>query len=231
MYIRRFFAIFSLILVGGILVACGSDDDDAEPTATVAATEVAEADVEPTVIATEAVGDATPVSSPVATPVIDVATPDATVAAVMDAPLEATPDATAEADVSVPALPVAEEDASPESAEPEPTSVPMASINGTLTLDGRAQQDYSISDEGCVGLGEWRQLKPGTQVIVRDATGTVVDISQLEAGPADDTCSWSFSIEVPGADYFSISIPMVTEVWFDQNDPAVQSGELELFVP
>lgn len=267
MDIRRLFAICALILVGGILVACGADDEDAEPTATTAPTTAPiEADAEPTAAMTDEVADASPAATPAmpdatpaladatpalahATPVGEieaspiaspgaspVASPDASpisspvASPVTDDPAdmagEATPAALVDSEAAAPSQPLEEE-----AHEPEPTEVPMAAIAGTLTLDGREQQDYSISSDGCIGLGEWRQLKPGTQVIVRDATGTVVDIATLESRDSDDACSWSFAIDVPGADFFSVSIPMVTEVWFDQNDPSVQSGELELFVP
>lgn len=260
MDIRRLFAICALILVGGILVACGADDEDAEPTATTAPTTAPiEADAEPTAAMTDEVADASPAATPAmadatpaatpamadATPVGEieaspiaspgaspVASPDASPVAspvtdgLADMEGEATPAALVDSEAAAPSQPLEEE-----ADEPEPTEVPMAAIAGTLTLDGREQQDYSISSDGCVGLGEWRQLKPGTQVIVRDATGTVVDIATLESRDSDNACSWSFAIDVPGADFFSVSIPMVTEVWFDQNDPSVQSGELELFVP
>lgn len=219
MSIRRFLAICSLILVGGILVACGSEDEDPTPT------------VEPTtsvtVQPTEAVqapetdeSESSPAASPQATAVVassPQATPEQGLYTGSEADLMQTPQIQ-------PVVPDGVETA-------EPTQVPLTPIAGTLTLEGRAQQDYSISAEGCVGLGEWRQLAPGTQVIVRDASGTVVDIATLEAGDSDEECSWTFAIEVPGADFFSVSIPMVTEVWFDKDDPAVEAGELDLFVP
>lgn len=213
MHIRRLFAIATLILIGGLLAACGSEDEDTEPTA---APTVVESTTEPTDAATEELDDATPLASPAATPVSAVATVDAD-----DESADATPEASA-------VVPIVAED---EKAWPEATEVPMTELSGTLTLDGRIQQDYTLSEEGCVGLGEWRQLAPDTQVVVRDASGTVVDIAALEGQDSGDACAWSFAVEVPAADFFSISIPMVTEVWFDQNDPAVQSGELELFVP
>lgn len=213
MNFRRLFALCTLLLVGGILVACGSEDDDASPTATTAPTVAA--------VATTAIdAEATPVGSPAATPVGAEATPEKSLDTGSQEDLVQTPQVQ-------PIVPVPEE--TEEAIEPTP--VPMVALAGTLTLDGRAQQDYTLSEEGCVGLGEWRQLKPGAQVIVRDAAGTVVDIATLEGHDSGDECSWTFAIDAPGADFFSVSIPMVTEVWFDQNDPAVQSGELELLVP
>lgn len=226
MHIRRLFAIGALILIGGILAACGSEDEDTQPTPAPATriTSDQEAEIEPTATeaATEESAASTPMASPAATPVT-VATPDVEIVTVTDESSDATP----EADAVVPII-AAEEDAG---ASPASTEVSMVELSGTLTLDGRIQQDYTLTEEGCVGLGEWRQLEPGTQVIVRNASGTVVDVAALEKSVTEDDCAWSFAVSVPAADYFSISIPMVTEVWFDQNDPAVQSGELELFVP
>ena len=228
MDIRRLFAVCALVLVGGILVACGSEDEEVSPTATIAPTEAAASEPTATTEVMEeevteeatAAADATPVASPMATPVEAEATPETGLLTDTEEDLEQTPQVE-------PIVPVPDDVAEVTGSTP----VPMVAISGTLTLDGRAQQDFTLSEEGCVGLGEWRQLKPGAQVIVRDAAGTVVDIATLDAQDSDDECSWAFSIDAPGADFFSVSIPMVTEVWFDQNDPAVQSGELELFVP
>lgn len=237
MHFRRFVAIFVLVLLGGVLAACGAEDDDSTPAATVAPTTApVETEVvstpEPTVAVTTPV--ASPVASPAATPIVATAI-SATEAAtpILATAISATEVATPAVVVEAESTPLADEVARPlvVAEEPEPTLAPMVEIAGTLTLDGRAQQDYTLSDAGCVGLGEWRQLKPGAQVIVRDASGTVVDIAELEAHDTADACMWAFAIEVPPANYFSVSIPMITEVWFDQNDPAVTSGELELFVP
>lgn len=221
MHFRRLLAIGSLILIGGILAACGSDDEDATPTATTApATRVTSdqtAIIEPTATAAETATEesdttiGTPGATPAATPVDAEATPEKGLYTGSEEDLMSTP--------QVQPIVV-----------PPTTSEPLVELDGTLTLDGRLQQDYTITDEGCVGLGEWRQLAPGTQVIVRDASGTVVDIAILEAQDGVD-CAWGFSIEAPAADFFSVSIPMVTEVWFDQTDPAVQNGAIELFVP
>ncbi len=229
MYIRRLFAIGALILIGGILVACGAEDEDPEPT-TAPTTDVAsdeDAQTEATEAATEETEEAPMEASPAATPVEPAATALAATAVVEES---GTPQATPAMDSVVPAVSEAEE-ATPQAASPEAIIDPMTEVSGTLTLDGSTQQDFTLSGEGCVGLGEWRQLSPGSQVIVRNAYGTVVDIGELEAVESEDTCNWTFSVEVPEADYFSISIPMVTEVWFDQNDPAIESGELELMVP
>lgn len=123
--------------------------------------------------------------------------------------------------------------ASPATARPAATAVsdaaPVTPILATFLFGGAEQRDYLMTDEGCVGLGEYSQLKPGTQVVVRDASGTVVDVTTLEA--ADDTadCSWTAELSVPESDYVSISIPMVTEIWFSQDD--LESGNVSISFP
>lgn len=201
MHFRRLVAICSLILIGGVLAACGSDED-ASPTATTVPT------TEPTAAAPTEQSDGDNDEDGSSTP--EAATPVSETAA--------TPQVRAVE--SAPSVAVQEE-----------TAVALVPMSGTLTLDGREQQDYTLTDDGCVGVGDWRMLKPGAQVIVRDAAGTVVDIALLEAGDNADTCSWNFELEAPDTDFFSVSIPMVTEVWFAADDAAVQSGEIELTVP
>lgn len=213
MQFRRFFAILTLVLVGGILAACGSEDEaDPTPEPTQAATEPGPTTaIEPTAEATAEPTKATasPMASPAASPVASPVT-------------ESTPMSDSTTDI-VP-MPAGDTEATT-------VETPMQDLEGTLTLDGREQVDFTLTDEGCVGVGEWRQLKPGAQVIVKDASGTVVDIAELEAESAGDTCTWSFAISAPGSDYFSVSIPMITEVWFAADDAWVESGMIELFVP
>jgi hypothetical protein len=116
--------------------------------------------------------------------------------------------------------------ASPVAASPIPQEV-STSVAVTLVLNGTEQVDYVVTPEGCVGLGQWRSLKPGAQLVVRDANGTVVDIATLEA--SDNGCSWMADITAPGSEFVSISIPMVTEVWFTQAD--IEAGEVEISLP
>lgn len=223
MSFRRLLAICSLVLIGGVLVACGSDDEDATPTSTAAPstriTSNETSTVEPT--STETAASTSSMATPGATPATS-GTPAATPVDTEGTPEQGLYAGTQEDLMQTPQI---------QPIRPIATAVPLQELSGTLTLDGRVQQDFTISDEGCVGLGEWRQLQPGTQVIVRDATGTAVDVAELEALTDGDTCSWSFAFSAPGSSYFSVSIPMVTEVWFDQTDAGVQAGEIELFVP
>lgn len=207
----RLFAVLSLFVLSAVLVACGSDDTadpTAEPTATrspVISTEVPGTPDEATVAPTE----------PPATPITR----------------------------SGPPLPGSEADATPISAtasaspvsagtvsDPSPvTDVQLVPTEAIIRLEGNEQVDYVITDEGCTGIGNWRVLQSGTQVVVRDASGTVVDIGELEASSSGDGCSWVANVDVPESGFFSISIPMVADHWFDAAE--VDTGTLDVTIP
>lgn len=102
-------------------------------------------------------------------------------------------------------------------------------VQATIVLNGADQRDYLTTDEGCVGIGDWSQLQAGAQVIVRDASGAVVDVAELQAGESTDGCSWMADISVPDSEFVSISVPMVAEVWFSQAD--LESGMVEITLP
>lgn len=218
----RVLAVLTLLVLSMVLAACGNDDSadpTAEPTATrspVLPTEMPgtteQVEVSPT--ATEL---ATPTEEQAATPnEVAMATP-AVMNVASPAPVDvaATPVVAATTPQATPAVasPIAEDLSTP--------------VQATLVLNGTAQVDYIITSEGCVGLGQWSGLRPGAQVVVRDADGTVVDIGDLQAGDGD--CSWVADISVPGSEFVSIGIPMVTEVWFSQAD--LESGEVEITLP
>lgn len=207
----RVFAILSLVALTVFLAACGNEDDN-DPTpvptqaveATVAPTGTTEA--EPTAESTSSVAIATPMESTMgATPVAGEtgATPVASTPSAMTPVMS---DTTA-----------------------SPAPVVMTPVTAAIEFTGAEQRDYMITDEGCVGIGEWSPLKAGAQVIVRDATGTVVDVSTLEADEGAGGCSWTAELSVPGSEFVSISIPMVTEVWFDQTE--LESGEVSITIP
>ncbi len=223
----RFFAVSLLLVLSVVLAACGADDSadpTPEPTATRSpilptelpgTTEVAEASPTATEGATATTTSALVATPAVATPASGIQPVEAVTPTILTV-TEATPSVAAS--TTVPASPVA---ASP---VPENVSTPVAV---TLVLDGTEQVDYVITEEGCIGLGQWRSLKAGAQLVVRDANGTVVDVATLEAG--DDGCSWLADINAPGSEFVSISIPMVTEVWLTQAD--IETGEVEITVP
>lgn len=202
--------VFTLIMAIAVLVACGNDDSD-NPTP------------EPTRDPVTPTQAATTVPTPTTAPMLLEATPEPTSSEV----IMATP-GTDVPPVGIDATPV---DATATPVTATPVAAELTPLNGALTFEGRPQQDYVMTAEGCVGLGEWRMLKPGAQVVVKDASGTVVDVGTLESIESEDACEWVFAIDAPSDGFFSVTIPMVTEVWFHSDDDEVEAGDIELIVP
>ncbi|MCO5229317.1 MAG: hypothetical protein M9934_13695 [Thermomicrobiales bacterium] len=106
--------------------------------------------------------------------------------------------------------------------------VDASPLAGTLVLVGQEHVDFYISSDGCYGLGAWRGLQPGAQVVVRDASGTVVDVSNLIAS-TDDGCAWTFETSAPSDRFVSVSVPMVLEHWLTADE--VVSGNVVIELP
>lgn len=105
--------------------------------------------------------------------------------------------------------------------------VDASPLAGTLVLVGQEHIDFYISSDGCYGLGAWRGLQPGAQLVVRDASGSVVDVSELVAS-SDDGCAWTFETTAPADRFVSISVPMVLEHWLTADDVAGGNVVIEL---
>jgi hypothetical protein len=193
-----------------LLVACGGDSGDDEPTGTTESTiEVVATIAEPTTAAPT--GPSTPVSSPAAaTPVGPGSTPVAT-------PHGATPLASGAATPVV--VPATDGNAG--------TQI----LTGTVMLPGTANERFVISDDGCIGLGEYAGLQAGQQVIVRNENGTVVGTANLAATGSAVVCSWTFELEVPVSAYYEVSIPMRAEQVYAASDVAASNGQVELTLP
>lgn len=241
---RKLAGLAVMILVALLLAACGNDDDGeatevattAVETATEAATEEATgtAAVEETA-AIETVAAAAE-SSPAASAVpIRMATPAAEPPAA-STPAMATPVVTSPAAASpAPASPVA---ASPVAATPavmplvaatDPAATPVAAeiaLSGTVELAGTANEAWVMTDVGCVGLGARADLKAGRQLVVRDATGTIVGVTTLEASDETDTCAWTFSLTVPASAFYEVSVPMAVEHVFTRQEVEQRGGEI-----
>ncbi len=211
---RRLTGLGVLAIMALVLVACGGDSGDDEPTATLEpTTEIVATIAEPTAPTVP------PISSPAATPVV--ATPVATT--------NSTPAAT-------PAL--ATPAASPQATPVEPTGAAPAgatsetqTLIGTVLLPGTANERFVISDDGCIGLGDYAGLQAGQQVIVRDERGTVIGTANLAATNSAVVCSWTFEIEVPVSGYYEVSIPMRAEQVYAASDVAASNGQIELTLP
>lgn len=231
--------------------AVADDDEDATPAA--GASPVAGDDATPVTDAeaTPAGMDATPVSgldavpeeeaSPVASPVDESegatptsavvpgdvetgATPSGVVSPVAspETDVESTPEA---ADVAVP--PAADEDAG----TPEEALGETISLQGEVRIEGEANQAWIMTDDGCVGLGNHADMQSGRQVVVRDANGTIVGATDLEAAETAEECAWIFGLDVPESEFYAVSIPMKMELVFSQEDVAENDGEITLILP
>jgi hypothetical protein len=230
--VRKLSGLLLLMLVTLSLAACGSDDGNDEPTAV--ATEVA--DETPTVTPTESalgIDEATPAS---VTPTLtDVGTPVVTASPVVAAtPVPAVTPVVLSSPVAD-ASPVAATPAAAlvvpvgDVASPEPTAVRMVALAGQVILPGSENQAFVISDEGCVGLGANADMQAGRQLVVRNENGTIIGVTTLTPAEAAEGCAWDFALEVPESQFYSVAIPMKTEMIFT-HDEIEQSGS-EVAIP
>jgi hypothetical protein len=194
-----------MTLLVTLLAACGGgNDDDETPTVQPqptqdAPTETAVTEL-PTLVATPGTPVALPVSSPVASPVASPA---------------ASPAASPVASPVGIGIPVG---AAPEASERE--------LTGTVSLPGTANEDFLLTDDGCVGLGEFAGVAVGQQVVVRDETGTIVGVTRLMGSDDGISCTWRFSLAVPDASFYEVELPAVTEHVFTADE--IEDGPVEL---
>jgi hypothetical protein len=238
--VRKLPAIVMMLLLSIVLVSCGAgDDEEAEPTAE--PTTVVES--EPTTSANVGIPGtpAIEVDEDEATPVevTVVATPapaNATPAVSNDASPMASPVVAASPVTSSFASPVASPVASPQMiaslvASPTETPVVMIEMMGLVTLDGVENTAYILTDEGCVGLGQYSGLHDGRQVVVRNEAGTIISVASLEAAEGVEGCAWDFVVQVPESDFYSVSIPMVFEQVFPQAQVRGDNGKVVIALP
>jgi hypothetical protein len=214
--VRSRYGIILLAVFALILAACG--EEEAEPTA------------EPTLPAVNTVEDE---DSAIDEIVDEDSTP--TVSGTPD--VAATPEAITAASPAVIAL------ASPAAATPEPSvgavpadisatpasgSLIAATLSGSVVLPGMANQAYVISEDGCVGIGSFAGLEAGQQVVIRDAAGAIIGVTELGASDATDSCQWVFQLEVPESTFYSVELPMIAQHVYTQEEVASANGEIEL---
>lgn len=239
--VRKLAGLMTLILVALLLAACGSDDDNGDATeeaTTVAdiateatteeATETEAVETETTEATEETLGGVTE-SSPVAAgtggmaspaasglPATPAGAPAASPVAIAATPAAATP----ATDAAI--APVAATDAG---AEASPAAADVV-LTGRVELPGAPNEAWVMTNEGCVGLGANTSLKPGQQLVVRDAEGAIVGVTMLAASDETDACSWDFSVTVPNSPFYEVSVPMAIEHVFTQEDVEQSDGEL-----
>jgi len=211
---RRITGLASLVVLAFVLVACGGESDNDEPTVapTVpdvptlametppakAATNPSPAAASPASVASPvASASGSPVASPVASPIVVVA-----VASPVASPVAATPIART-----------------------------VWELDGTIILPGSPNEHYVIGSDGCVGLGEYAGVTTGQQVVVRDANGTILGLTTLADGGSASECIWTFEVEVPVSDFYTVSLPMLFERAYSDADLAVMDGRLQITLP
>lgn len=92
---------------------------------------------------------------------------------------------------------------------------------GTLTLSSPDGNGIS-GGASCVGTGGFNDIREGTQVVIRDETGTTVGVGQLEAASASlsTRCTFAFTVDgVPtGADFYEVEISHRGGITFSQEE-------------
>lgn len=262
---RTLFRLIVFLLLSMVLVACGAEDDDPEPTeeptAAVESEPTEEADVG---IPATAPVDVEEVSTPEATAEMATPTEETMMAGGVTTPIAATPIAspmgegsagtvapmgTPELVASPVATPVmsaspeATSDASPVSEEQsvappppatamEATEAPrMIELSGVVQLNGTENEAYILTNEGCVGLGEYSDLHGGRQIVVRNEVGAIISVSDLDAVSDEDGCAWEFVAAVPESDFYSVSIPLTFEQVFPNAQVNENGGEVMIELP
>jgi hypothetical protein len=226
--VRKLAGMMAMVLLALLIAACGSDDSEETPTAEPAGETVST--TAPEDAATEAATEiATPeTEAEVGTPVV-MATPGA-MATPSVARIEASPVA-----IASPVVMATPDDSSAivapvggaaDSATPVSGSGEMVTLRGEVTLPGTPGETYVIADNACVGLNGYSDMKAGRQLVVRDETGTIVGVTEIEASDATDACSWSFSLDVPQSAFYAVSVPMEVEHIFTQEEIEQSSGEI-----
>jgi len=95
-------------------------------------------------------------------------------------------------------------------------------IAGTLEILAAADDRpsfLSIPLGGCVTTGGYEDIKVGAQITVRDQTGTILGIGELEPIYTDMfKCEFAFTIDVPDATFYTIEMGRRGELTYSKQD-------------
>jgi hypothetical protein len=234
--VRKLAGLTAMILMAVLLAACGSDDGgkatevattaasvatEASTEAAAGTTEIATVDVTAEIATVFAAGESSPVATAVAG---GMATP---ASAELPAEIGGTPMASPVAAGATPSTDAAIAPVPASAAVPDATpAATEVALTGRVELAGAANEAWVMTDEGCVGLGANAGLKPGRQLVVRDAEGVIVGVTTLAASDQRDACAWDFSLTVPESAFYAVSIPMTVEHIFTRQEVELQRGEI-----
>lgn len=104
----------------------------------------------------------------------------------------------------------------------------MFTVSGTVTLIDSGIERYAGQ---CNGTNGYDDMSPGTQVVVKDASGTVLGASSLQPGEPDDsvTCVFPFEVEgVPSGVSNLYSVEVGTRGAFNFSEEEADQIELSL---
>lgn len=83
-------------------------------------------------------------------------------------------------------------------------------ITGSLSLHDPTSFANLSNGDACEGSGGYSDIKQGAQTVASDSHGTVLALSQLDAGQADGAagdCKFGFTIDsVPYSDFYKFQI-------------------------
>lgn len=136
----------------------------------------------------------------------------------------------------------------PDLPTPQPTMIPGPTkggdsyvVAGTMRLYGSDGDEFDLygpksksldthNTTWCLGQGGYSDIAPGAQVTVRDQSGEVIALAQLEPHPGDTTpaCLFTFSVEVPEAKFYSFEVSHRGQVSFSKKDLAEGNWSIEL---
>lgn len=109
------------------------------------------------------------------------------------------------------------------------------SIGGTLTLSGANSFTADSAHGVCAGKGGFVDIVVGAQVTIKDQTGAVIGLTNLDRGTADvssasvATCTFPFLVaDVPTATFYSIEISHRGEVRYAAADLAAKQWSVAL---
>jgi hypothetical protein len=87
----------------------------------------------------------------------------------------------------------------------EPTSPPQHTLQGTFTL-----YDISIGLTSCIGQSGYSDIGPGTQAVVKNASGTILGTGTFDSGTAsadNSSCVYKFSVpNLPDSSFYTVTV-------------------------